>query len=95
MNLKIKIATCFGIMISSILLSLVPFALLIARYDFQNAFYLVPLLGFIIGIFWSRKVIKNGNYNDYDPNSLHKTPDLIETWEKEVVRNKRNEENLY
>ena len=93
MKLTLKIATCFVLILSSVLLSLVPFAFLITRYDFHNVFYLVPLLGFIIGIIWSRKVIKDGNYNDYDPMSLYKTPDLIETWEKEEIRNKKNEEN--
>jgi hypothetical protein len=91
-KLALKIDTCFVLILSSVLLSLVPFGLLITRYDFQNVFYLVPLLGFIIGILWSRKVIKAGNYNDYDPMALHKTPDLIETWEKEEIRNKKNEE---
>jgi hypothetical protein len=88
-----KIGTCIGIMMSSIFISFIPFVLLISYYGFQNKFYLVPITGFIVGGLWSIKVIKRGNYNDYHRMKLYQSPDIIETWEKEENRNKKQEEN--
>ena len=48
-------------------------------------------MGLIVGVLWSIKVIKRGNYYDYDPMILHQTPDIIESWEKE--KNKKQFDN--
>ena len=90
-KLKDKIGTCFVIILSSIFLSFIPFALLISYYGFYNIFYFVLIMGLIVGVLWSIKVIKRGNYYDYDPMILHQTPDIIESWEKE--KNKKQFDN--
>ncbi len=84
-----KIGACLGIMLSSLFISLIPFGFLISKYGFNSKFYLVLLIGFSVGVLWSIKVIKRGNYTDYDPMKLHESLDIQETWEIEEKRAKK------
>ena len=70
------------IILSSLFISFIPFAILISKFGLKNEFYLIILFGLIIGIFWTRKVIVKNHMEDYEEGTLEKTPDIIETWEK-------------
>ena len=71
------------IVISSIFLSMVPFAILWSNYGFYDIYYLFPVIGLIIGVLWAEKVRKRLGFEDYSSDAFMKTPDMIETWEKE------------
>lgn len=72
-----------GIVLSPIFLSMIPFAILWSNYGFYDIYYLFPVIGLIIGVFWAEKARKKGSFEDYSSDALMKIPDMIETWEKE------------
>ena len=80
---KSNIQKWIEIVISSIFLLMVPFAILWSNYGFYTIYYLFPVIGLIVGVLWAEKVRKKGSYEDYSSDALMRTPDMIETWEKE------------
>ena len=80
---KSNIQKWIEIVISSIFLSMIPFAILWSNYGFYDIFYLFPVIGLIVGVLWAEKVRKKGRFEDYSSDALMRTPDMIETWEKE------------
>ena len=70
------------IILSSLFISFIPFAILTSKFGLKNEFYLIILIGFLIGILWARKVFVKNRMEDYERGTLEKTPDIIETWER-------------
>ena len=89
-KLKDKIVVCLSIILSSILLAGIPFVIVVSYYGFQNKFYFILAFGFGIGIWWSIKVIRRGNYDDYDYKKIYQSSDIIETWEIEKKKNENS-----
>lgn len=89
---KSNLSNWIYIVLNPIILSVIPFLILWAKFGFSNFYYLLPIIGFIIGLFWAERVRKRGALKDYDGGVLLKTPDLIETWEKEKMRKEKNDE---
>ena len=80
---KSNIQKWIEIVISSIFLSMIPFTILWCNYRFYDTYYLFPVIGLIVGVLWAEKVKKKGRFEDYSSDALMRTPDMIETWEKE------------
>lgn len=78
------------IVISTVLLSIIPFLILWSKFGFYQMYYLIPVSGLMIGLFWAQRVRKKNRMNDYSTDSLSKTLDLSETWEEEEMRVKEN-----
>lgn len=80
---KSNIQKWIEIVISSIFLSMIPCTILWCNYRFYDTYYLFPVIGLIVGVLWAEKVKKKGRFEDYSSDALMRTPDMIETWEKE------------
>jgi hypothetical protein len=86
---KSNIQKWIEIVISSIFLSMIPFAILWSNYGFYDIFYLFTVIGLSIGVFWAERVRKKRGFEDYSSDALMRTPDMIETWEKEDMKFKK------
>jgi hypothetical protein len=77
------------IIFTPIFISIIPFLVCWGYYGYSIYYYLFPVTGLIIGVTWANRVKRMNNLDDYDNNNLLKTKDLIETWEKEILRNEK------
>lgn len=93
MTLLKRIYLVITLLVSSVALSLVLFPFLYEPLGVQQALILCISLGIIVGVIWARTVIKRKLVDDYSLFKLSESPDIVETWEKERIREKMKEDN--
>ena len=91
-NLKkiILISNWISIAFSPVAISMIPFVVIWAKYGLVFWCYLFPFTAFFLGIFFAEKVRKRKGLEEYSHFRLDESPDIIQTWEKELNRQKND-----
>lgn len=82
----------FFIVLTPIFLSVVPFLVCWVYFGYRNFYFLFFVFGLVIGLYWANYLRKKRRLDEYDYNLLLRTPDIVETWEKEKIREEKEQE---